>query len=49
MTSNKNTIEMQNTIKLNETIDRRYALWLLHNITQNKVNVRSSHFVEDSK
>ena len=40
---------MQGTIKLNEVIDKRYALWLLRNIVENKIAVRSSIYVEDSK
>ena len=36
-------------ITLTEFVDKQYAAWLLRNIEQNKINLRSSVFIEDSK
>ena len=36
-------------VNLTEKIDKRYALWLLHNVEQNKITPRYSSFIEDTK
>ena len=39
----------QEAVHLIEKIDNRYALWLLHNVEQNKITPRSSFFIGDTR